>query len=178
MDAWFSQSLLATEAERRRYLAPLPAYYDQIDAAFHSYLTQILKNPTASDTQLESLLRQQKVEPYLAEECVVFAPLAWGRAIVAEFGISYSATYRLHSLISDQEQELKLDDEPVFIWATLMTRLYHIKKRDRVFRVVSVRSAEVQAIHAALKDGYRAEELLGWHFQAPHAYLRRGLLSV
>lgn len=179
MSAWFGKSaihLLATEAERAKILAPLPSFYRDIDIAFHAYLTLLAKKPTASDTFLERKLKHQQISDHLAEECIVFSPLAWGRPIIAELGIRYSEQYRLHSLISNHEQEFALDNEPVFVWATLMISLYRTEQRNELFKRVSMRSAEINAINKAIKAGHRLEDLIGSQFQAPLAYLHRGLL--
>src|SRR5213075_1938120 len=96
------------------------------------------------------------IEVAVAEECVTFGPMAWGREVVEQLGVSCSPLFRLHSMIDDTECDLTLANELVYAWARAMIGLYRTPDRNEVFKLVSGRSAELDAVNNALNGGASA----------------------
>jgi hypothetical protein len=162
MFGWFKTKprlTLATTEEREALLIKLHPFFREVDAAFHTYLNLVITHPRLNEGQLEEALIRQGISPGLAEDCVVFVPLAWGREVVEGLGVQYSPLVRVHSLIDGSEWEQPLTYEMVYAWARAMIGLYRTKERNEVFQLVSVRSAEVDCINNALFAGTSQEDL-------------------
>jgi hypothetical protein len=146
-----------------------------VDAAFHAYLEIITANPKWDDGQIEYELIRQGIAAHIAEECISFAPMAWGRNIVEQLGVTCSPTYRLHSLVDDAEQDLPLANEPVFVWARHMIGVYHTPDRNEVFQIVAKRSAEVDCINNLLTAGTDKDDLQRCTLRPALVHFRRSI---
>jgi hypothetical protein len=104
---------------------------------------------------------------------VSFAPLAFGREIVQQLGVTCSDLYRLHNLADGTEKELPLVNELAYAWARARTGLYRIAERNEVFKLLAERSAELDAVNYALNGGVSAEELRASRLGPPVVYLHR-----
>lgn len=167
-----NQAYFATLEERNQLLAGLPeefqAQFRVIDAAFHSYLEVLFSHPQTDDPEIEELLRKQGIDPDLAQRCVIFAPVSWGRVMLQQFNSETSPTYIAHNLNDGSEQELSLDDEPCFVWAEFLREAYlSTKLRLELFKMVGFRSAEVHALTQAMHEG----EVEGLYFQPMKVFL-------
>lgn len=168
-----NQAYFATLEERNQLVAGLPqefqAQFQVIDAAFHSYLETLFTHPQTDDPEIEELLRKQGLDPDLAQRCVIFAPISWGRVLLQQFNTETSQSYIAHNLNDGSEQELSLDDEPCFVWAEFLREAYlKTKSRLELFKMVAFRSAEVHALTQALQEG-EPEDL---YFQPMKIFLR------
>jgi hypothetical protein len=157
MFGWFKKRprpILASAEEREATLAGLHPLFRVVDAAFHAYLEVLTANPQWTDDQIEQeLIRGRGVEGGLAEECVTFGPMAWAREVVEELGVECSPLYRLRSMIDGSEQDLPLANEMAYAWARAMIALYRTPERIEVFKLVSIRSAELDTVNNALLAG-------------------------
>jgi hypothetical protein len=156
---WFKTKpppLLASAEEREVILAKQHRLFREVDAAFHSYLEVITANPKWDDGQIEQELVRRGASPGLAEDCVVFGPIAWGREVAGGLGVSVSPLCRIRSLLDGIEWEQPLAYEFAYAWARAVICLYRTPERperNEVFKLVSLRSAEVDCINNALHAG-------------------------
>jgi hypothetical protein len=74
-------------------------------------------------------------------------------------GVPYSARVRVRSLIDGSEWEQPYTYEFAFAWARAMIGLYRTAERNEVFKMVSLRSAEVDCINTALDAGVSQDDL-------------------
>jgi hypothetical protein len=174
MFGWFKKKpclLLASAQEREAILAKQHPLFRQVDAAFHAYLEIVTANPRLDDGRIEQELLHRGIEVGLAEEVVTFAPMAWGREVAEQLGVECSPLYRLHSMIDGNEQELPLANELAYAWARAMIGLYRTPERNEVFKMVSLRSAELAAINNALQAG--ESDVRGGKLQPSLVYFQR-----
>ena len=111
-----SQSPLASANERREILAKQHPIFGEVDSAFHTYLEVVSTNSLWDDGQIEQELIRLGVAAGLAEECVTFGPMAWGREVVEQLGVECSPLFRLHSMIDGTECDLPLAHEFAYAW--------------------------------------------------------------
>jgi hypothetical protein len=144
-----------------------------VDAVFHAYLDVVTANPEWDDGQVKHALVRRGVAARHAEECVAFGPMAWGRAVVEQLGVSCSPQFRLHSMIDGTERDLPLEYELVCAWARAMIGMYRTAERNEVFKLVSGRSAELDAVINALHGGASKADLQGSRLQPSIVHFRR-----
>jgi len=176
MLGWFQKkprSPLASVNEREAILAKQHPIFREVDAAFHVYLEVVTANPQWRDDQVEQEMVRRGIAAGLAEECVTFGPMAWGRAIVEQLGVSCSPLFRLHSMIDGAERDLPLANEFVYAWARAMAGLYRTPERNVVFKLVANRSAELNAVNTALNSGVSEADLRCSSLQPSHVHFRR-----
>ena len=164
---------LAGSEEREAILAGLHPIFRQVDAGFHTYLEILTDNPEWKDGRIEQEMVRRGVETGFAAECVTFGPMAWGRAVAEQLGVTCSPLFRLHSLIDDSRREMPLANELAYAWARQMIGFYRTPERNEVFKLVSTRSAELGAISKALHAGTSIEDLRQSRLQPSIVYLRR-----
>jgi len=178
MLGWFRKKPrlpLATVAERDAVLSKQHPVFREVDAGFHAYLEVITANAQWDDGQIEQELVRRGVEPGLAEECVAFGPMAWARELAEQLGLTCSRLFRLHSMVDGTERDMPLANELVYAWARAMIGLYRTPERNEVFKLVSTRSAEVNAISNALHGGASEADLRGSSLQPSLVHLRRAV---
>ncbi len=168
---------LASAEEREAILAEQHIVFREVDAGFHVYLEVVTANPTWDDGRIEQELVRRGVAASLAEECVSFGPIAWGREVVGQLGVECSPRYRLHSLIDGGERELPLAHEFAYAWARATIGLYRTPERNEVFKLVAVRSAEVDCVSNALNAGASEADLHESKLQPLLVHLRRTVAS-
>ena len=180
MIGWFQKKprfSLASAKEREAILAKQHPVFREVDTAFHAYLEVVTANPQWDDGQVERELVHRGVANALAEECVTFGPMAWGREVVEQFGVSCSPLFRLHRMIDGTESDLPLANEFAYAWARAMIGLYRTSERNEVFKLVSTRSAEVNAVSNALHAGASEADLRGSNLQPSLIHLRRAVAA-
>jgi hypothetical protein len=91
-----------------------------------------------------------------AERMLIFVPIAFGRALLSETGIRFSATYLLHSS-SGEPMSKRLLAQPIFYAAMAVAGMG--LDRDTVLAIAR-RSAEFKVVTQALNDGCRAAALI------------------
>jgi len=165
---------LATIAERREALRNSGVRLEFDDSGFHLYIEAIVEHPDSADEKIEDALLQQGVQRGLAQELILFVPLAFGRAVVEELGVKCCDLFQLHNLDSGTEHELPLANELAYVWAKAMIGLYRTPERNNIFGLIARRSAEVDAINNALNSGVPAESLSESAIGPPIVYLHRG----
>jgi hypothetical protein len=178
MPGWFHKKprfLLASLAEREAILAKQHPVFREVDAVFHAYLDVVTANPVWDDGQVEQELVRRGVVARLAEECVSFGPMAWGRAVVEQLGVSCSPDFRLHSMIDGTERNLSLEYEMVYTWARAMIGMYRTPERNEVFKLVAGRSAELDAVNNALHRGASKADLQGSRLQPSIVHFRHAI---
>ena len=176
MLGWFKkrpQHPLASVAERDAVLAKYHPIFREVDAAFHMYLEIVTGKPSLGDEQVDREMVRRGVEVGLAEECVTFVPMAWGRHLIEQLGVSCSPSFRLHSLTDGTERDLPLANEFVFAWARLMIELYRTPERNQVFGLIATRSAEFGAVNNALNGGAIEADLRGAESQPTLVHFHR-----
>lgn len=122
--------------EREALLAKLHPVFREVDAAFHAYLEEVTADPSRGDEVIERALIRRGVTEQLAEDCVAFGPMAWGRVVVEQLGVQASPHFRLRSLIDGSETELPLAGEIVYAWARALIDLYATPQRHAVMKIV------------------------------------------
>jgi len=178
MLGWFKKMPrlpLATTEEREVILAKQHPLFREVDAGFHVYLEIIVANPQWDDGRIGQELIRRGVAAWLAEECVTFGPMAWGRKVAEQLGVVCSPLFRLHSMIDGTEQDMPLANEFAYSWARAMIGLYRTPERNEVFKLVSTRSAEVNAVSNALHGGASEADLRGSNLQPSIVHLRRAV---
>ena len=178
MFGWFKKkprSLLASIEERETILAKQHPVFREVDQAFHTYLEVATANPQWDDGQIEQELVRRGMTSALAEECVSFGPMAWGRDVVEQLGVVCSPLFRLHSMIDGTEGDLPLANELVYAWARAMIGLYRTPERKEVFKLVAGRSAELDVVNNALQSGMSQDALHGSKMQPSLVHFRRAL---
>jgi hypothetical protein len=176
MFGWFKKkSRIASPEEREAILAKQHSIFREVDAAFDTYLEVLTANPQLDDGQIEQEMLSRGIAAALAEECVTFGPMAWGREVVEELGVSCSPLFRLHSMIDDTERDLPLANESVYAWARAMIELYRTPDRNEVFKLVVGRSAELDAVNNALNGGASAASLRECKMQPSLVHFRRAI---
>ena len=178
MSGWFKKKprlALASTEEREAILAKQHPVFREVDAAFHAYLEVVAANPQWDDGQSEQSMVSRGIAAALAEECVTFGPMAWGREVLEQLGVSCSPLFRLHSMIDDTERDMPLANELVYAWARAMSGLYRMPDRNEVFKLVASRSAELDAVNNALNGGASPESLRECKLQPSLVHLRRAM---
>ena len=173
---WFKskpQSPLATAEEREAVLAQQHPVFREVDVAFHAYLEVVTTNPQWDDGRIEQELVQRGLTASLVEDCVVFAPIAWGSEVADGLGVAYSQRLRVRSLIDGSEWEQAYTYEFAYAWARAMLGLYSNAERNEVFKLVSLRSAEVDCINNALIAGASQADLQASGIAPLLVHLRR-----
>ncbi len=176
MFGWFKKKprlALASTEEREAILAKQHSVFREVDAAFHAYLEVVTANPQWDDGQIEQEMVIRGIAAALAEECVTFGPMAWGREVVEQLSVSCSPLFRLHSMIDGTERDLPLANELAYAWARAMIGLYRIPDRNEVFKLVAGRSAELDAVNNALNGGASAASLRECKMQPSIVHFRR-----
>jgi hypothetical protein len=156
MFGWFKKKpclALASTEEREAILAKQHSIFREVDVGFHTFLEVVTANPQWDDDHIEKEMVRRGVAAALAEECVTFGPMAWGREVVEQLGVSCSPLFRLHCMIDGTERDMPLANELAYAWARAMVGLYRTSDRNEVFKLVSRRSAELDAVNNALNDG-------------------------
>jgi hypothetical protein len=175
---WFKKKprcALASTEEREAILAKQHPVFREVDAGFHAYLEVVTANPQWDDGQIEQEMVRRGVAAALAEECVTFTPMAWGRDVVEQLGIECSPLFRLRSTIDGTERDLPLTDEFAYAWARAMIGLYRTPERNEVFKLVAGRSAELDAVNNALHGGLSQADLRGSKLQPSLVHFRRAI---
>jgi hypothetical protein len=181
MLGWFKKKpplALASTEEREAILAKQHPLFREVDAAFHAYPEVVTVNSQWDDGQVEQELLRRGVAAALAEECVTFGPMAWGREVVEQLGVTCSPLFRLHSLVDGTERDMPLANEFAYAWARAMIGLYRTVDRNAVFKLVATRSAEVNAVSNALNGGVSATELKSSSLQPSLVHFRRTVGKV
>jgi hypothetical protein len=176
MLGWFrkkSRPALASAEEREAILANQHPVFREVDAAFHAYLEVVTGNPRWDDGRIEQELVRRGVAAGLAEDCVVFGPIAWGREVVEGLGVACSSLCRVHSLIDGSEWEQPLANELAYAWARAVIVLYRTPERNEVFKLVSLRSAEMNCVNNALHAGVSEADLQESKLKPSLVHLRR-----
>lgn len=176
MLGWFKKKLLsplASVEERDAFLRQHHPVFREVDAAFHIFLEIVVGNPQLKDGQVDHEMVRRGVEVGLAEDCVTFGPMAWGRDVIEQLGVSCSPTFLLHSLTDGSEQYLPLANEFVFAWARALIGMYRTPERNEVFKLVAVRSAELGAVNKALNNGATEASLRGAQSHPTLVHLHR-----
>jgi hypothetical protein len=110
---------------------------------------------------------------WVAEQCVTFGPMAWGRALVEQLGVTCSPVYRLRCMSDGTVREMPLANEMVYAWAKAMLGLYRTPERNEVFRMVAFRSAEVDAVNKSLNAGASEADIRGSFLQPTLVHFRQ-----
>jgi hypothetical protein len=176
MFGWFRKnprSPLAPAEEREAILATQHRLFREVDAAFHAYLEVVTAHPRWEDGRIEQELVRRGVSVGLAEDCVVFGPIAWGREVLEGLGVAWSPVCRVRSLIDGSEWEQPFTFEFAYAWARAMIGLYRTPERNEVFKQVSLRSAEVDCVNNALHAGVSAADLREFKLEPSLVHLRR-----
>jgi hypothetical protein len=118
------------------------------DAAIEVGLSVFLAAPTSTDAELERALEDRGVAPWLAQRVVLFLPVAFGRVLLEGAALSDE--------LADGSVPRKLADDPV--WRAASVRSARATREE--LEAVALRSAEVNAVDAALQRGSRLEELV------------------
>lgn len=178
MFGWFKKkSQLASTEEREAILSKQHFVFREVDAAFHAFLEVVTANPRWDDGRIEREAVRRGVDAALAAECIIFGPMAWGRAMVEQLGVTCSPFYRLHRTVDDTERELPLANELTYAWARAVIRLYRTPDRNEIFNLVAFRSAEVNAVNNALNGGVSVESLRECGLQPSLVHFRRAFAS-
>jgi hypothetical protein len=178
MFGWFKKkSRLASTEERDAILAKQHPVFGEVDAAFHAYLEVVTAHPQWADGQVEQETVRRGIAAALAEECVTFGPMAWGRDVVEQLGVTCSPLFRLHSMIDETERDIPLANEFVYAWARAIIGLYRTPDRNEVFKLVAGRSAELDAVNNALNGGASAASLRECKMEPSLVHLRRALVK-
>ena len=176
MFGWFKKkSRLASTEEREAILAKQHSVFCETDAGFHVYLEVVTANPQWDDGQIEQEMVRRGVAAALAEECVTFGPMAWGRDVVEQLGVTCNPLYRLHNMVDDTERDVPLANELAYAWARAIIGLYRTSDRNEVFKLVAGRSAELGAVNNALNGGASPESLREGKMQPSLVHFRRSL---
>jgi|GEM_PF-1647967 len=176
MFGWFKKKpQLASAEEREAILSKQHFVFREVDAAFHAFLEVVTANPKWDDGQIEREVVRRGVDVALAAECILFGPMAWGRAMVEQLGVTCSPFYRLHSSIDDSERELPLANELTYAWARAIIGLYRTQDRNEIFNLVAFRSAELNVVNNALNGGVSVESLRACGLQPSLVHFRRAI---
>jgi hypothetical protein len=173
---WFQKKTrlpLAPAEEREAVLAKQYPLFREVDAAFHAYLEVVTASPRWDDGRVEQELVRRGVSAGLAEDCVVFGPLAWGREVVEGLGAKYHPLVRVRSILGGSEWEQPLTCEMAYAWARAMIGLYRTPERNEVFQLVSFRSAEVDCLNNTLHAGASESDLREVELEPTPVPLRR-----
>ena len=165
--------LLASAEEREPLLATAHVLFREVDAAVHAYLEVLTANPDWEDDRVEAELVRRGVNAGLAEDCVVFVPMAWGRDVAESLGLECSPVFRLHSTTDGGGVERPLTCEFAYAWGRAMLGVYSTAERGSVLSLVAMRSSEVNAVNNALNGGASAADLRGSKMSPTLVYLRR-----
>jgi hypothetical protein len=152
--------MIDVKAEREARLEDLHPVFRELDTAVAHYIDLVRDSPQLSDEELENRLTALEVEESVAHGCITFVPLAFGRAIVKDLGVSVPDSYIEYDLSTKQQTEKPLGEQFEFIWAKSVLDIYRQSPEyNSAFKTIAVRSAEVDAINSALHGGCTEEDL-------------------
>ncbi|HKQ71374.1 MAG TPA: DUF6348 family protein [Polyangiaceae bacterium] len=135
-------------------------------------LAAFAANPETSDDEVCRLLASVGIPAVLARSLVVLTPLAFGRALLHGIGAEFAATFVRDDGRGNYVDEAELIDYPYFAEALDFAR-NEVGRGE--LETVALRSAEVQAINAALNAGQKPENLvlappaIAWNLEGPSA---------
>ncbi|MES1240930.1 MAG: hypothetical protein ABUT39_04865 [Acidobacteriota bacterium] len=160
-------------SRREQLLRRMHPVFREVDAGFQKYIATVTAHPDWDDDKIEKELRLRGVGFALAQELVSFVPMAFGREVVAELGVTCSEDFRLHEMSDDSEQDLPLADEMAFAWAKAIVDEYRTPELNPVFKRIASRSAELNAVNNALNAGMTEDQLRETRLAPSLVYLRR-----
>jgi hypothetical protein len=183
---WFNKKTrpaLATSEEREAILADQHAVFREVDAAFHGYLELVSANPKWDEGEIEQQLVRRGVAAALAGECVTFGPMAWGRDVAEQLGVTCSPLFRLHNLIDGTERDLPLANEFTFAWGRAMIGLYRTAERNEMLQPTGAAILDLRAatffqaaprcdpFSTVLQTGRNSDRSASGHSSSPRAHV-------
>jgi hypothetical protein len=164
--------MLDIHAEREAMLQDLHPVFREVDQAVDAYIELVRVNPESTDEELREQLYDQGIEPSLARACVIFVPMAWGRLILKDLGMTPPETFIEHDRSNGQQVEKKYADQMEFVWAKTIAGLYwQSPEYSPVCQLIATRSAEIDAVNNALNGGITEEQLRETEFAPTKLYL-------
>lgn len=76
-------------------LESLHPVFREVDRAVVKYVELTHESPSRSDAELVSSMKRQGIEESLANDCITFVPLAFGRVVVDGVGMTAAAKVKL-----------------------------------------------------------------------------------
>jgi hypothetical protein len=124
-------------------------------------VARMVERAALDDDALQDALATDDFSRTDAERLVAFAPLAFGRALLARFPVRLPDS----AIIVDargERREIRLAEEPFFAEAQELARdAYDRGTMTREeFAAIALRSAEVKALNDALTQGAKAEDMV------------------
>ena len=128
-----------------------------IDASIQQYVSAIADSPEIDDGDLIALLESRGVEETIAERIVRFAPVAFGRALLADMGIAFSDDF----LRFDGDGNLifsgKLSADDVFATSVASVATH---SNSSAYQTIALSSSEVHSVNQALNAGSNPADLV------------------
>ncbi|MCC3160290.1 hypothetical protein LJ737_23840 [Hymenobacter sp. 15J16-1T3B] len=117
--------------------------------------------PNADDNSVLQFLLDQGTDLVQAQQVVAFAPLAFGRAVLAQLPIVLSTT---SSIVDDRGNVYEgylLELEPVFVAAQWLAEelIERRQWREDEHMLLAMWSAEFKSVNALLREGSKPENL-------------------
>ena len=128
-----------------------------IDASIRQYVSAIADSPEIDDGELIALLESRGVEETIAERIVRFAPVAFGRALLADLGIAFSDDFLRFDGDGNLTLSGKLSADDVFA-ASVASVATH--SNSPAYQTIALSSAEVHSVNQALNSGSNPADLV------------------
>jgi hypothetical protein len=112
------------------------------------------------DGEVADRLKSDGCPPIVAEKIVALLPLACGRAMLADTGVSFSATFRCMGADGTVSGPQSLSSEPLWSMIQGFVATQRTAKPDG-FSFVARRSAEFDAVNKAALNGSKLADLVG-----------------
>src|SRR5262245_31809640 len=110
-------------SEHEKVLQTLHPVFRQVDAMFQKYIEVIAQHPDWDDVQIDKELLRRGVPAENAEDLIVFIPLAFGREVVEQLGVSISEQYDCGG------QMVPLANEIFHAWGRQVAGAYRTQER-------------------------------------------------
>jgi hypothetical protein len=112
-------------------------------------------NPNLSDDEIVNLVIESGIGRPMAIQLVALSPLAYGRVMLSDSGVPFSATYICLGEQGQGDRKSRLDALP--LWSEAINLARH---DGEAFFPIASRSSEIQAANAALLNGKEIEKLI------------------
>jgi hypothetical protein len=119
----------------------------------------LLRQPLAESEVVDRLVATGCAEP-AAEKLVAFLPLACGRALLSESGVTFSPMFRSMRADGTIGEPQRLSEAAHWNLITAFVAAQQVAE-PAALRLVGIRSAEFDAINKAVANGSRMADLVG-----------------
>jgi hypothetical protein len=130
----------------------------EIEAQIQVYIDYLLAHPHVDDQAVIDALKQAGIGENRAFELVIWVPMAFGRAVLERLDVKLPSTFQLTASDGKILTRRRFSDEPVYVEAYRIATA--LAQPEFHFLTIGSRSAEFQAVNAALLQGSEVKNLV------------------